>query len=156
MEKSFTTSLHLYRAAKNGPRRASAGTVPLCVIRMYGGFADAEFLRGGADCGPVFDDVLSQAFRPVLHVTLQSTTLPASCWFRLCGGNGGYDEKRKFPAPQSGETGTFQVRPLRAGLFFFGAALAQPAGREPGLCLLAGFPPGRVPWAPLERAPAPL
>ena len=116
---------------KRSPLRA-AGTVLFCCIRMYGGFADAEFLRGGADCGPVFDDVLSQALRPVLHVTLQSTTLPASCWFSLCGGNGGYDEKRKFPSPQSGETGIFQVRPLRAGLFFFGAGLAQPAGREPG------------------------
>ena len=120
------------RKEKRSPLRFEAGTVLFCYIRMYGGFADAEFLRGGADCGPVFDDVLSQALRPVLHVTLQSTTLPASCWFSLCGGNGGYDEKRKFPSPQSGETEIFQVRPLRAGLFFFGAGLAQPAGREPG------------------------
>ena len=75
---------------KRSPLKAKRWTVLFCCIRMYGGFADAEFLRGGADCGPVFDDVLSQALRPVLHVTLQSTTLPASCWSSVCGRQTGY------------------------------------------------------------------
>ena len=76
---------------KNGPRFAfEAGTVLFCCILMYRAFADAEFLRGGADRGPVFDDVLSQALRPLLHIFLQHTTLPASCWSSVCGQRTGY------------------------------------------------------------------
>ena len=43
---------------------------------LDGGFADAEFLCGGADRGPVFDDVLSQPLGPLFHVSLQSTFTP--------------------------------------------------------------------------------
>ena len=43
---------------------------------MYGGLADAEFLRGGADRGPILYDVKGQAFRPFLHVTLQNAFTP--------------------------------------------------------------------------------
>ena len=57
---------------------------------MYCGFADAELLRGGADSGPVLYDVLGQALCPLLHVTLQNTTLPASSWSILCGADWGY------------------------------------------------------------------
>ena len=114
---------------KRSPLRA-AGTVLFCYIRMYGGFADAEFLRGGADCGPILYDVQSQAFRPVLHVTLQSTTLPASCWFSLCGGSGGYDEKRKFPPPQQAEAGTFSGPAPAGGPAFFRSGHG-PTGESP-------------------------
>ena len=43
---------------------------------MDGGFTDAEFLRGGADRGPILYDVKGQAFRPLLHVTLQNAFTP--------------------------------------------------------------------------------
>ena len=33
---------------------------------MYGGFGNAEFFRGGADGGPVLDDVLGQVAGPFL------------------------------------------------------------------------------------------
>ncbi len=33
---------------------------------MYGGLGNAEFLRGGADGGPVLDDVLGQVAGPFL------------------------------------------------------------------------------------------
>ena len=52
---------------------------------MDRGFADAEFGSGGADRGPVLYDVKSKALRPLLHISLQSTTLPAFCCFILCG-----------------------------------------------------------------------
>ena len=54
---------------------APAGTVLFCCIRMYGGFADAEFLRGGADRGPVLYDVKSETLSPLLHIFFQ--TLPS-------------------------------------------------------------------------------
>ena len=57
---------------------------------MDGGFTDAEFLRGGADRGPVLYDVKSQALGPLLHISFQHTTLPASCWSILCGAWAGY------------------------------------------------------------------
>ena len=56
---------------------------PLGDILMYRGFADSEFGSGGADRGPVFYDVKGKALGPLLHVYLQSTTIPASCWFIL-------------------------------------------------------------------------
>ena len=57
---------------------------------MYGGFTDTEFLCGGADRGPVLYDVKSETFRPLLHIFLQTLSLPASDWFILCGGEAGY------------------------------------------------------------------
>ena len=60
-------------------------TVLLIDNYMNRTFADAEFLRCGADRGPVLYDVKSEAFRPLLHVPFQNTTLPASCWSILCG-----------------------------------------------------------------------
>ena len=51
-------------------------TVHLIDNYMYGGLADAEFLRGGADRGPILYDVKGQAFRPFLHVTLQNAFTP--------------------------------------------------------------------------------
>lgn len=59
-------------------------------------FADAEFLRGGADRGPVLYDVKSETLGPLLHVPFQNTTLPASCWSILCGARGGYDGGSDF------------------------------------------------------------
>ncbi len=35
-------------------------------VLVYGGFGNAEFLRGGADGGPVLDDVLGQVAGPFL------------------------------------------------------------------------------------------
>ena len=69
---------------------------------MDRGFADAEFGSGGADRGPVLYDVKSKALRPLLHISLQSTTLPAFCWFILCGEAGAYapgDLERAKKAP---------------------------------------------------------
>ena len=63
---------------------------PFGDVLVHCGFADAEFLCGGADRGPVFDDVLSEPLGPLLHITLQNTTLPASCWSILCGEKRGY------------------------------------------------------------------
>ena len=41
---------------------------PFGDIFVHGGFADAEFLCGGADCGPVLYDVKSEALCPLsLH-----------------------------------------------------------------------------------------
>ena len=59
-------------------------------ILVHCRFADAEFLRGGADSGPVLYNVLGQALCPLLHVTLQNTTLPASSCSILCGAPQGY------------------------------------------------------------------
>ena len=50
---------------------------PFGDVLMYGGFADAELLCGGPNGGPVLYNVQGQAFGPLLHVTLQNTTLPA-------------------------------------------------------------------------------
>ena len=52
-------------------------------ILMYGRLADAEFLRGGADGGPVLYNVKSQAFCPLLHVLFQTPSLPVSGCFNL-------------------------------------------------------------------------
>ena len=60
-------------------------TVHLIDNDMDRGFADAKFGSGGADRGPVLYDVKSKALRPLLHISLQSTTLPAFCCFILCG-----------------------------------------------------------------------
>jgi len=77
-------------------------TVLIYHFRMDRGFADAEFLCCGADRGPVFYDVLSQAFRPLLHVTFQNTTLPASCWCILCAGGAEYVRRGlwRIPLPE--------------------------------------------------------
>ncbi len=74
-------------------------TVPFCHIHMYRRFADAEFLCSGADRGPVLYDVKSQALCPLLHISFQQTTLPASCWFILCGAGTGYERRRGSFAP---------------------------------------------------------
>ena len=62
------------------------------------GFADAKFGSGGADRGPVLYDVKSKALRPLLHISLQSTTLPAFCCFILCGPKQAY-ARGKLAAP---------------------------------------------------------
>ena len=49
---------------------------PFGDVLMYRRLADAEFLRGGPDCGPVFYNVKSQALRPLLHVSLQNILTP--------------------------------------------------------------------------------
>ena len=53
-------------------------------IFMDRGFADAEFLSGGADGGPVLYDVLSERDGTLLDVSLQATTLPACFCSNLC------------------------------------------------------------------------
>ena len=63
---------------------------PLRQILVNGGFADAEFFGGGADCGPVFDNVLSQRDGALFDVPFQKTTLPASDYFILCAPLGRY------------------------------------------------------------------
>ena len=65
-------------------------TVLIYHFRMNGGFADAEFFGGGADCGPVFDNVLSQRDGALFDVPFQKTTLPASDYFILCAPLGRY------------------------------------------------------------------
>ena len=60
---------------------------------MYRGFADTEFLRGGADRGPVLYDVKSETFCPLLHVFFQTPSLPASSCCILCGRTMHYEEK---------------------------------------------------------------
>ena len=85
-------------------------TGPHCGIRMYGGFAGAEFLRGGM-------------------MKSENSRLPGK-------------RRREF----------LQVRPLRAGLCFFGAGLAQPAGREPPFFPWTGLPA----FAPLELPERPF
>ena len=47
---------------------------------MNGAFADPKLLCGGTDGGPVLYDVKSQAFCPVLHISLQTIHSPP------CGG----------------------------------------------------------------------
>lgn len=68
---------------------------------MDRGLADPELLCRRADRGPVLYDVKSQALGPLLHISFQHTTLPASCWSILCGGGRGYAGKgaggRRFP-----------------------------------------------------------
>ena len=66
---------------------APAGTVLFCCIRMDGAFADAEFLRGGADRGPVLYDVKSETLSPLLHIffqTLHSPPLVAPSYAAKC------------------------------------------------------------------------
>ena len=41
---------------------------PFCEILVYGGFADAELFRCGADCGSVFNDVQGQLHGPLLDI----------------------------------------------------------------------------------------
>ena len=38
------------------------------IIFVYGGFADAELFRCGADCGSVFNDVQGQLHGPLLDI----------------------------------------------------------------------------------------
>jgi len=57
-------------------------------------FTDAEFLRGGADRGPVLYDVKSEALCPLLHVFFQTLSLPASSCSILCGKRQSYAGKR--------------------------------------------------------------
>ena len=83
---------------KRPPLKAKRGTVLFCCIRMYGTFADAEFLRGGADRGPVLYDVKSQAFRPLLHVFFQSTFTPRLLLLHPMRWKEGLCRKKKTPA----------------------------------------------------------
>ena len=62
---------------------------------MYGGFTDTEFLRGGADRGPVLYDVKSKTFSPLLYVFFQTSSLPASSCCILCGRKMRYEKKHK-------------------------------------------------------------
>lgn len=65
---------------------------------MDRGLADPELLCRRADRGPVLYDVKSKALRPLLHISLQSTTLPAFCCFILCGPKQAY-ARGKLAAP---------------------------------------------------------
>ena len=107
---------------------------PFGDVLVHCGFADAEFLCGGADRGPVFDDVLSQPFGPLLHVTLQNTTLPASCCSILCGEKKGYARtgaEGREPLLSLDEKGP--VRVFRTGPrgIIFSASGSSPAGSGP-------------------------
>ena len=49
-------------------------------VLVYGGFADAELLGGGADGGPVLYDVKGQVFGPGFQIVFDSTPLPCCYW----------------------------------------------------------------------------
>jgi hypothetical protein len=52
-------------------------TVLIYHFRMYGGFADAEFLGSAAHRGPVLYNVKRQLAGALLDIPLQTATLPA-------------------------------------------------------------------------------
>ncbi len=47
---------------------------------MYGTLADSELSGGVPDGGLILDDVLSEGAGPILDISLQAATLPASCY----------------------------------------------------------------------------
>ncbi len=47
---------------------------------MYRALADSELPGGVPDGGFIFDDVLSEGAGPILDISLQAATLPASCY----------------------------------------------------------------------------
>lgn len=59
---------------------------------MYGGFADAELLGGGADGGPVLYHVQGQLFGPLLQIVSHNATLPCRCALSIWWNAGGYDK----------------------------------------------------------------
>ena len=63
----------------------------LTEIFMYGRFADAELLGGGADSRAVINDVCGQIAGPLFNVSLDSSPLP-ECSFApfICGKSWGY------------------------------------------------------------------
>ena len=82
--------VHLQHFLHLKEKRAVEFRQTFAQILVNGGFADAEFFGGGADCGPVFDNVLSQRDGAIFDVPFQKTTLPASDYFILCAPLGRY------------------------------------------------------------------
>ena len=62
------------------------------LILVYGGFADAELLGGGADGGPVLYHVQGQFFGPLLQIVSHNATLPCRCALSIWRNAGGYDK----------------------------------------------------------------
>ena len=61
-------------------QRAVALRQPLRQVLVYGGFAQAEVLGGGADRRFVLYDVKSQVFGPVFQIVFDNTPLPCCYW----------------------------------------------------------------------------